>query len=39
MTLTVQTLQDGKYVERQVDVTLGFRAETQNMSQSSNEKS
>ncbi|MCR5369590.1 MAG: trypsin-like peptidase domain-containing protein [Clostridium sp.] len=39
VTLTVQTLQDGKYVERQVDVTLGFRAETQNMSQSSNEKS
>ena len=37
VTLTVQSLEDGKYVERQVDVTLGLREDAQNMSQSSTE--
>ena len=38
VTLTVQSLEGGKYVERQVEVTLGLREETQNMSQSSTEQ-
>ena len=38
VTLTVQSLEDGKYVERQVEVTLGLREETRNMSQSSTEQ-
>ena len=38
VTLTVQSLEGGKYVERQVEVTLGLREETRNMSQSSTEQ-